>query len=175
MDALTEYNDEIKAKYLKEIAALEAENARLKADLSFYQNKCAKCGSVLGLLHEDACPLCNARRQLSELRDALPDDLYKGSKDWRESNTLGRIEWLKACYESAKSENNVAWSMAEKSGLDYDELREAAAWFFEVDDFFNKSLFDSTITGWTHVELAESFSNAERTLRALIRKGVHYE
>ena len=51
----------------REIAALEAENAKLKA--------------------------------------LLPDDLYPGSKDWRESDTEGRIEWLIFMYESKKAEN----------------------------------------------------------------------
>jgi hypothetical protein len=34
----------------------------------------------------------------------LPTELYEGSKDWREGNTVERIEWLLSMYESSKQE-----------------------------------------------------------------------
>ena len=42
--------------------------------------------------------------ELERLRCLLHDSLYAGSKDWRESNLAGRIEWLITMYESAKDE-----------------------------------------------------------------------
>ena len=42
--------------------------------------------------------------EMKRIRDLLPTELYEGSKDWREGNTVERIEWLLTMYESSKQE-----------------------------------------------------------------------
>jgi hypothetical protein len=51
---------------LKEAGIAADEIERLRADLAFYDNKCAKCGDHLGLLSE--CPHC---REIKRLRAVL--------------------------------------------------------------------------------------------------------
>jgi hypothetical protein len=58
--------------------------------------------------------------EMKRIRDLLPTELFEGSKDWREGNTVERIEWLLSMYESAKQEverlDDVVDSL--QSGLD---------------------------------------------------------
>ena len=42
--------------------------------------------------------------EMKRIRDLLPTELFEGSKDWREGNTVERIEWLLSMYESSKHE-----------------------------------------------------------------------
>ena len=42
--------------------------------------------------------------EMKRIRDLLPTELFEGSKDWREGNTVDRIEWLLSMYASAKEE-----------------------------------------------------------------------
>lgn len=49
------------------VALLRAERDTLRQRVEFESHKCSKCGSNLGLLHEDACPLCNCRKRVAEL------------------------------------------------------------------------------------------------------------
>lgn len=42
--------------------------------------------------------------EMKRVRDLLTTELFEGSKDWREGNTVERIEWLLSMYESAKQE-----------------------------------------------------------------------
>lgn len=42
--------------------------------------------------------------EMKRIRDLLPTELYEGSKDWREGNTVERVEWLLSMYESVKEE-----------------------------------------------------------------------
>jgi hypothetical protein len=42
--------------------------------------------------------------EMKRIRDLLPTELFEGSKDWREGNTVERIEWLLSMYESSKEE-----------------------------------------------------------------------
>lgn len=56
---------------------------KLKKELEFYKNKCSKCGSSLGLLHENECPLCNARRDLAD-RDKREGNLVTDLADFYE-------------------------------------------------------------------------------------------
>ena len=42
--------------------------------------------------------------EMKRIRDLLPRELFEGSKDWREGNTVERIEWLLSMYASAKEE-----------------------------------------------------------------------
>jgi hypothetical protein len=41
---------------------------------------------------------------MKRIRDLLPTELFEGSKDWRQGNTVERIEWLLSMYESSKQE-----------------------------------------------------------------------
>jgi len=49
------------------IYRLHDENERLRKELNFYDNKCEFCGSPLGLLHQESCPLCESRADIEEL------------------------------------------------------------------------------------------------------------
>jgi len=42
--------------------------------------------------------------EMARIRDLLPTELFEDSKDWREGNTVERIEWLLTMYESAELE-----------------------------------------------------------------------
>jgi hypothetical protein len=42
--------------------------------------------------------------EMKRIRDLLPTELFECSKDWREGNTVERIEWLLSMYASAKEE-----------------------------------------------------------------------
>ena len=42
--------------------------------------------------------------EMKRIRDLLPTELFEDSKDWREGNTVERIEWLLSMYESSKQE-----------------------------------------------------------------------
>ena len=42
--------------------------------------------------------------EMKRIRDLLPTELFEGSKDWREGNTVERIEWLLSMYEGSKHE-----------------------------------------------------------------------
>jgi len=46
------------------------------------------------------------RAELDAIRSKLPDDLYPGSKDWRESDAAGRIDWLVGMYESVNADSD---------------------------------------------------------------------
>jgi hypothetical protein len=46
------------------------------------------------------------KTEIERIRDLLPTKLFDGSKDWREGNTVERIEWLLSMYASAKEEVN---------------------------------------------------------------------
>jgi hypothetical protein len=53
----------------------------------------------------------------------LRDDLFADSKDWRESDEVGRVDWLISMYERARDEKNMVW---EWHGRELDALREIA-------------------------------------------------
>ena len=42
--------------------------------------------------------------EMARIQELLPTELFEGSKDWREGNTVERIEWLLSMYESSKQE-----------------------------------------------------------------------
>jgi hypothetical protein len=42
--------------------------------------------------------------EMKRIRDLLPTELFEGSKDWREGNTVERVEWLLSMYASARKE-----------------------------------------------------------------------
>ena len=42
--------------------------------------------------------------EMKRIRDLLPTEAFEDSKDWREGNTVERIEWLLTMYESAELE-----------------------------------------------------------------------
>jgi hypothetical protein len=42
--------------------------------------------------------------EMKRIRDLLPTELFEGSKDWSEGNTVERIEWLLSMYESSNQE-----------------------------------------------------------------------
>jgi len=44
------------------------------------------------------------KTEIERIRDLLPTELFAGSKDWREGNTVERVEWLLTMYASAKEE-----------------------------------------------------------------------
>ena len=44
------------------------------------------------------------KTEIGRIQELLPTELFEGSKDWREGNTVERIEWLLSMYESSKQE-----------------------------------------------------------------------
>jgi hypothetical protein len=42
--------------------------------------------------------------EMKRIRELLPTEAFEDSKDWREGNTVERIEWLLSMYESAELE-----------------------------------------------------------------------
>jgi hypothetical protein len=46
----------------------------------------------------------NDQIMMERIRDLLPTELFGGSKDWREGNTVERVEWLLSMYTSAREE-----------------------------------------------------------------------
>ena len=42
--------------------------------------------------------------EMKRIRDLLPTELFSGSKDWTQGNTVERVEWLLSMYESSKQE-----------------------------------------------------------------------
>lgn len=48
----------------------------------------------------------DALATLNRLQDLLPTSLFADSKDWSESDIVGRVEWLLAMYEGVKAERD---------------------------------------------------------------------
>lgn len=69
-----------------------------------------------------------AQPSLGQIADALPDNLYD-SKDWRDSDILGRVEWLKAMYAAKKAELDAqpAPVPAEQSDLTFSHTNRGFA------------------------------------------------
>ena len=44
------------------------------------------------------------KTEIERIQGLLPTELFEGSKDWREGNTVERVEWLLSMYASAKEE-----------------------------------------------------------------------
>jgi hypothetical protein len=44
------------------------------------------------------------KTEIERIQELLPTELFAGSKDWREGNTVERVEWLLSMYASAKEE-----------------------------------------------------------------------
>jgi hypothetical protein len=44
------------------------------------------------------------KTEIQRINELLPTELFEGSKDWREGNTVERVEWLLSMYASAKEE-----------------------------------------------------------------------
>ena len=42
--------------------------------------------------------------EMNRTKALLPTELFSGSKDWTQGNTVERIEWLLSMYESSKQE-----------------------------------------------------------------------
>lgn len=66
--------------------------------------------------------------EMKRVRDLLPTELFAGSKDWREGNTVERIEWLLSMYASAKEEVERLQDMLEDANT---ELEAAVQWNFD--------------------------------------------
>jgi hypothetical protein len=58
------------------------------------------------------------KTEIERIRDLLPTELFEGSKDWREGNTVERIEWLLSMYASAKEEVARLEDMLEDANSD---------------------------------------------------------
>ena len=44
------------------------------------------------------------KTEIERIQELLPTELFAGSKDWREGNTVERVEWLLTMYASVKEE-----------------------------------------------------------------------
>ena len=58
--------------------------------------------------------------EMKRIRDLLPTELFEGSKDWREGNTVERVEWLLSMYASAKEEVERLQDMLEDANAELD-------------------------------------------------------
>lgn len=58
--------------------------------------------------------------EMKRIRDLLPTELFEGSKDWREGNTVERIEWLLSMYASAKEEVDRLQDMLDDANNELD-------------------------------------------------------
>ena len=66
--------------------------------------------------------------EMKRVRDLLPTELFEGSKDWREGNTVERIEWLLSMYASSKEEVERLQDMLEDANAERDA---AVQWNFD--------------------------------------------
>lgn len=66
--------------------------------------------------------------EMKRVRDLLPTELFEGSKDWREGNTVERIEWLLSMYASSKEEVERLQDMLEDANA---ELEAAIQYNFD--------------------------------------------
>jgi septal ring factor EnvC (AmiA/AmiB activator) len=71
--ALPDPHDEREVLHAPLLSEAADEIESLSQQLAFESHKCSKCGTNLGLLHEDSCPLCNCRQQLAEANETLKD------------------------------------------------------------------------------------------------------
>lgn len=46
----------------------------------------------------------NLQVEMKRIKELLPTELFKGSKDWCEGNTVARVEWLLSMYETSVQE-----------------------------------------------------------------------
>ena len=58
------------------------------------------------------------KTEIQRIQELLPTELFEGSKDWREGNTVERIEWLLSMYASAKEEVARLEDMLEDANSD---------------------------------------------------------
>ena len=66
--------------------------------------------------------------EMKRIRELLPTESFEGSKDWREGNTVERIEWLLSMYASAKREVERLQDMLEDANA---ELEAAVQYNFD--------------------------------------------
>ena len=55
--------------------------------------------------------------ELERIKELLPTELFKDSKDWREGSVVERVEWLLSMYQS--SHEDVL-----RMGVDIDDLKQ---------------------------------------------------
>ena len=60
------------------------------------------------------------KTEIERIQELLPAELFEGSKDWREGNTVERVEWLLSMYASAKEE-------VERLESEYERLQDDLA------------------------------------------------
>jgi hypothetical protein len=60
------------------------------------------------------------KTEIQRINELLPTELFGGSKDWREGNTVERIEWLLSMYASAKEEVDRLQDMLEDANAELD-------------------------------------------------------
>lgn len=131
-------NDEPKFR-LNSDAAHEIE--RLRADLADCRRLLGKYGdtaqelrvacdekqrcidSSVAAQREFLAVIDRLRAELAEIAAALSDDRYVGSKDWRDSNVLGRIECLHVMYASASAEAELWLAHLTDAGGQINRLR----------------------------------------------------
>jgi len=63
-------------------------------------------GSLVRCLYveKEGVKMNKLQSEMKRIKDLLPTELFEGSKDWREGNTVERVEWLLSMYESCKCE-----------------------------------------------------------------------
>lgn len=61
----------------------------------------------MAAMNMPADPAWDAMTTVDRLEDLLPTSRFEGSKDWVQSDLVGRVEWLLAMYESVKADRDA--------------------------------------------------------------------
>jgi hypothetical protein len=133
--------------------------------------RCIYCGVAQYAAGFSSCPCApdrdntDAMVELDEIRKALPYE-FSQSKDYQQTSTIGRIEYLKSMHKSLSEENDEAWSRAAENARRFDDVLEKVAWYFHVSDFHYGAKF--YLRECAMFELNETFMHAEDAIRATI-------
>ncbi len=71
------------------------------------------------------------KTEIERIQELLPTELFEGSKDWREGNTVERVEWLLSMYASAKEEVERLERLVDNIE---DDLKETNGVFVNLND-----------------------------------------
>ena len=110
--------------FFARIDYIEKENESLRQQLTFESHKCSKCGTNLGLLHEDACPLCNCRQQLVDSKKTCAKMLFDQENTFKQQLEVASYwgpRWEKEYAENKSLRQQLAECQARERAI-----REAA-------------------------------------------------
>lgn len=107
---------------------------------------------------------------VQQLQDLLPTELYGTSKDWRESDIVGRVQWLIEMYEGTKAvrdlyQNELLAVETERvrdvSSLKSDGVQDVVRWM-EADLKKQKARLDEASQQRSSIYSVGEFYDSER-------------